>query len=109
MTTTEAEIEAIKQAIRHLSRIEREELAEWMLDATGFYARVEEPALAYGRRRRLTGEEYFRLEEESEVRHEYVAGRIFAMSTPLIRHEVIVANLLFHFQSQLRGGPCKAL
>jgi Uma2 family endonuclease len=109
MTTTRTEIEAIKQAIRQLSRIEREELAEWTLDATGSEPRVKEPALAYGGRRKLTVEEYFRLEEESDVRHEYVAGRIFAMSTPLIRHEAIVANLLFHFQSQLRGGPCKAL
>jgi Uma2 family endonuclease len=106
MSTTQAEIEAIKQAIRHLSRIEREELAEWMLDATEFELRVEETALAYGGPRRLTVEEYLQLEEDG-VRYEYVAGQIFAMSSPLIRHEAIAANLLGHFHNQLRGGPCR--
>jgi Uma2 family endonuclease len=42
------------------------------------------------------------------VRYEYVAGQIFAMTTPLIRHGVIATNLLVHFQEQLRGGPCRA-
>jgi Uma2 family endonuclease len=106
MTTTQAEIEAIKQAIWHLSRIEREELAEWMLDATGFELRVEETALAYGGPRRLTVEEYLQLEEDG-VRYEYVAGQIFAMSSPLIRHEALAANLLGHFHNQLHGGPCR--
>ena len=31
MTTTQADIEAIKQGIRLLSRVEREGLAEWIL------------------------------------------------------------------------------
>jgi Uma2 family endonuclease len=108
MSITQDEIGAIKQAIRRLSRIEREELAEWILDASGFELRVEEPALAYGGARRLTVEEYLELEEADGVRYEYVAGQIFAMSNPLIRHEVIAANLLAHFHNQLRGGPCRA-
>jgi Uma2 family endonuclease len=108
MSITQNDIQAIKQAIRHLSRIEREDLAEWILDASGFDLRVEETALAYGGPRRLTVEEYLELDDEDGVRYEYVAGQIFAMSSPLIRHEVIVANLLVHFQNQLRGGPCRA-
>src|SRR3981081_1564916 len=108
MTITQTEIQGIKQAIRQLPRIEREELADWILNSPEFELRVEEPALAYGARRRLTVEEYFRLEEESEVRYEYVAGQVFAMSTPLIRHEAITTNMLVHFQNQLRGGPCRA-
>jgi Uma2 family endonuclease len=109
MTLTLGEIQEMKHAIQKLSRIQREELAEWMQDAMRFDAPVEATALAYGGRRGLTVEEYFRLEEESEVRHEYVAGQVFAMSSPLIRHQAIVTNLLFQFQSQLRGRPCKAL
>jgi Uma2 family endonuclease len=107
MSTTQTEIHAIKQVIRQLSQIERKELAEWILDA-GFQLRVEETALAYGEPRRLTVEEYLQLEEGEGVRYEYVAGQIFAMSSPLIRHEVIAANLLAHFHNQLRGGPCRA-
>src|SRR5207245_11327443 len=108
MSVTQDEIEAIKQVIRRLSRIEREDLAEWMLDGSGFESRVEETALAYGEPRRLTVEEYLELEERDGVRYEYVAGQIFAMSSPLIRHEAIAANLLAHFHNQLRGGPCRA-
>src|SRR5882762_11807832 len=108
MTTTQTDIERIKQAIQHLSRIEREELVEWMLNSPVFETRVEEPALAYANRRRLTVEEYLELEDPDGVRYEYIAGQIFAMSNPLMRHEAIAANLLGHFHNQLRGGPCRA-
>jgi Uma2 family endonuclease len=108
MSITQNDIQAIKQAITQLSRMEREELAEWILDVSGVDLRVEETALAYGGPRRLTVEEYLELDEEDGARYEYVAGQIFAMSTPLIRHEVIAANLLAHFHNQLRGGPCRA-
>jgi len=107
MTTTQTDLQSIKQAIQQLSRIEREELADWMLESPGFEPRVEETALAYGARRRLTVEEYLDLDREDGVRYEYVAGQIFAMSSPLIRHQAIATNLLGHFHHQLRGGPCR--
>ena len=109
MTTVEPDIQSIQRAILQLSRIQREELAEWMLNSHRFDVSVGEPALAYGGRRLLTVEEYLDLEEDLAFRYEYVAGQIFAMSNPLIRHEVIAANLMHHFQSQLRSGPCIAL
>jgi Uma2 family endonuclease len=108
MTITQTDLEAIKQATRQLSRIEREELAEWILDASGFEPRVEETQLAYGGPRKLTVEEYLELEEADGVRYEYVAGQSFAMSSPLLRHEAITTNLLVHFQNQLQGGTCRA-
>ncbi len=103
-----ADIQAIQQAIRQLTRVEREELAEWILSSPAFDVRIAETAPAYGGTRKLTVEEYLRLEEDSAINHEYVGGQIFAMISPLMRHEVIVANLLFQFQRQL-GGPCMAL
>ena len=108
MSITQNDIQAIKQAIRELSRFDREALTEWILDASIFEPRVEETALAYGVSRKLTVEEFLELNGKDGVRYEYVAGQIFAMSHPLIRHQAIVRNLLFHFQSQLRGGPCSA-
>lgn len=108
MTTTQTDIDAIKETLRQLPRVEREYLAEWLLDASGFDMRVEETALAYGGQRRLTVEEYLEMDDKDGVRYEYVAGQIFAMSSPLLRHEVIAGNLLAHFHSQLRGGPCRA-
>jgi Uma2 family endonuclease len=107
MTTTQTEIQALKQAIQQLPRIEREDLTDWILNLPAFEPRVAETALAYGGRRRLTVEEYLQLEEEDGVRYEYVAGQIFAMSSPLNRHEMIAANLLGHFHNQLLGGPCR--
>ncbi len=106
---TLTDIQSIQQAIRRLSRIEREDLAEWILNSQVFDVGIKEPALAYGGQRLLTVEEYLALEEDIAVRYEYVAGQIFAMSNPLIRHEIIAANLLVRFQNQLQGGPCKAL
>ena len=106
---TLTDIQSIQQAIRRLSRIEREDLAEWILNSQDFDFGIKESALAYGGRRLLTVEEYLALEEDIVVRYEYMAGQIFAMSNPLIRHEVITANLLARFQNQLQGGPCKAL
>jgi Uma2 family endonuclease len=107
MTTIEADLQAIREAIRQLSRVEREELAEWILNSRESDSGVAERALAYGKQRLLTVEEYLNLEEESLIRHEYVGGQVFAMISPLIRHETIVANLIGNLHAQLRGGPCK--
>lgn len=108
MTATDADIRAIQQAIQKLTRIQREDLAEWILNSADFAEKVGETALPYGEPKHLTVEEYLRLEEESALRHEYIAGQIFAMSSAMLRHEVIVGNLLASFHSQLRGGPCVA-
>src|SRR5215470_1305823 len=101
MTTVQADIRALQQAIRHLSRREREELAEWILNSPDIESWVAEAARPYGERGYLTVEEYLNLEEGSD-RYEYIAGQIFAMCSPLVRHEMIAANLMFQFQSQLR-------
>jgi Uma2 family endonuclease len=108
MTTTQADISTIKQAIRQLTRDQREDLAEWILNSADFGYPVSETAVAWGPepRRLLSVEEYLQM-ESGAVRYEYIAGEIFAMSAPVLRHEVIVANLLANFHAQLRGGPCK--
>jgi Uma2 family endonuclease len=108
MTTDLADIPALRQAIRQLSRREREELAEWILNSPDTASWVAEAALPYGGKRYFTVEEYLNFDEGGLIRYEYVAGRIFAMCSPLIRHEMIAANLMFHFQNQLRETPCKA-
>ena len=42
------------------------------------------------------------------MRHEYIGGRVHAMSGASVRHNVIAGNLLAAFHSHLRGGPCQA-
>lgn len=55
---------------------------------------------------RLSEEEYLRLERESDVRHEYLAGEIFAMVGASIDHNRIVTSTSFALYAQLRRRPC---
>jgi Uma2 family endonuclease len=108
MTTTLADMAAIQQAIRQLPRTQREELAEWILNSGDFSPFIAEPKLPWGAADRLLSvDEYLQVESDSALRHEYVAGALFTVPSPVIRHEVIVANVLSNFHVQLRGGPCK--
>jgi Uma2 family endonuclease len=55
----------------------------------------------------LTVEEYMKLEESATVRHEYVAGEIFAMVGATKRHNRIIGNISSHLWAAARGGPCR--
>ena len=55
----------------------------------------------------LSHEEYFALERESEEKHEYVAGQIFAMVGGSPTHSEISANLIIALGPQLRQRGCK--
>lgn len=56
----------------------------------------------------LSEREYLDLERRSEIRHEYIAGRVFAMSGASRRHNLIAGNLYALLWSQLRGRQCEA-
>jgi Uma2 family endonuclease len=104
-------IEEIEQAIRQLSRGQRDVIADWIRDFVAEDYRVAEPPAAYGakpERNLMSVEEYLKFEESSPVKHEYIGGQIFAMSGPRVAHGVIVTNLLVAFHAHLRGGPCRA-
>lgn len=51
--------------------------------------------------------EYLAGEESAEVRHEYLAGEIYAMTGASARHNLICLNLASELRSHLRGGPCQ--
>ena len=42
---------------------------------------------------RMTVEDYFRFEATSPIRHEYVAGEVYAMSGATARHNRIAGNI----------------
>lgn len=57
----------------------------------------------------LSEDDYLALEARSPVRHEYVAGEVFAMTGASIRHNVIAGNIYTAVRMHLRGSPCRAL
>ena len=58
-------------------------------------------------RRRMTLDEYLAFEEESPMRHEYVAGEVYAMSGPTTRHNTISLNIHRHLHTPARRRGCR--
>jgi len=54
-----------------------------------------------------TIEEYIAFERESEERHEYLDGLIYAMAGESNEHADISVNLVVELGSQLKGTPCR--
>jgi Uma2 family endonuclease len=55
----------------------------------------------------LTVEEYFRVEEASEERHEFLDGELFLMTGASEAHSIICANLSGLFTQHLKASPCR--
>ncbi len=55
----------------------------------------------------VTAAEYLEGERSSEVRHEFVDGRIYAMSGASLRHNEICGDIFGLLKNHLRGGPCR--
>ena len=56
----------------------------------------------------VTPEEYLTSEAVSDVRHEYLAGAVYATSGTTVAHGRIIANLSGDLARQLRGRRCEA-
>lgn len=54
-----------------------------------------------------TIEEYLAMERESEERHEYIDGLVYAMAGESPAHGDICVNLIREISTQLRGTPCR--
>ena len=52
-------------------------------------------------------EEYLQNEQNSEVRHEYVDGRVYAMGGASPNHYRITGNIAREFGNHLKGSPCE--
>jgi Uma2 family endonuclease len=56
----------------------------------------------------LTVDDFLAWEAHASRRHEYVAGRVYAMSGTTARHNQIVSNIHSHLRAAAVGGPCRA-
>ncbi|MDT7780279.1 MAG: hypothetical protein QOC99_2791 [Acidobacteriota bacterium] len=54
----------------------------------------------------FTPEEYLALERQSEIRHEFLDGTVYAMAGESPKHSAICFNLAGALHPQLRGTPC---
>ena len=57
--------------------------------------------------RRYSIREYVRLEEYSNVRHEFVDGQIYAMAGGTPEHGLYAANVIGLLVAELQGKPCR--
>jgi Uma2 family endonuclease len=55
----------------------------------------------------ITEEEYLEMERNSEAKHEYYDGEIFAMAGASERHNLIVANVIGELRNKLKKSPCR--
>jgi len=51
--------------------------------------------------------EYLASEERGDLRHEYIGGRIYAMTGASDRHNLIATNLVAELRPRLRGTSCQ--
>lgn len=52
-------------------------------------------------------DEYLQGELETEIRHEYVNGTVYAMGGASRNHNIVTMNLGTALHAALRGGPCQ--
>ena len=55
----------------------------------------------------MTAEEYLRFDESSPLKHEFVAGEVYAMSGVTLRHNQISLNIAIHLSAAAGDGPCR--
>jgi Uma2 family endonuclease len=103
------EAEEMMVAAERMSSADRERIIKHLdaLQDKGF--RIEEPPRTHAvmaGHEFISVEEYLAFEEDSRVKHEYVAGRVYAMTGTTRAHNHIILNLAASIKSHLRGGPC---
>ena len=56
---------------------------------------------------RLNEQEYLQGELNSQIKHEFVAGEVFAMVGASASHNLISGNMFAELRSHLKGKPCR--
>lgn len=99
----------VQNAILTLSRVECDRLVEWLetIGRNRFSVSEAAPKYRVEPQPPMTFEEYLELEANSRVRHEYLAGEVFAMCGVTPRHNRIAGGIYEALRAHLKGGPCE--
>ena len=65
--------------------------------------------MAIERVQKMSVEEFLDFAESSEEWYEYIDGRLYPMTTPTFRHNIIGNNIAFSLRTLLAGKNCQAL
>ena len=67
---------------------------------------IREPAIAYSHKK-WTVEEFLKMENAADEKHEYYQGEIFAMSGAKLQHVIVTDNFKTKLMTLLKGKPCQ--
>ena len=55
----------------------------------------------------ITEEEYFALEKQTDTRHEFIDGYVYAMVGGSFNHGTLIGNIAGEIRNHLKGKPCR--
>ena len=55
----------------------------------------------------MTVDEYFRFDQQSPIKHEYVSGEVYAMSGATVRHNTIAGTIFTRLFTAAEDGRCR--
>jgi Uma2 family endonuclease len=77
-------------------------------DPSDGYLMVKEGSAAYTYSgKKVTYEEFLRITEGNEERYEYIDGEVFLLSSPGVRHQVVLSNMMRRMFTWFEGKTCR--
>lgn len=77
-------------------------------DPADGYLMIKEGSAAYTYSgKRVTYEEFLKITEGNEERYEYIDGEVFLLSSPGMKHQIILANMFNDMMNWFKGKKCR--
>ncbi len=57
--------------------------------------------------KRVTYEEFLKITEGNEERYEYIDGEVFLLSSPGVKHQVVLSNMMMSMLNWFKGKTCR--
>jgi len=78
------------------------------VDPTEGYLMIKEGSAAYTYSgKRVTYEEFLNITEGNEERYEYIDGEVFLLSSPGMKHQIILSNMAKYLLNWFDGKKCR--